>query len=67
MHTPSWRPKGVKQAEDSSEDFGTDWDLVATWPVTKHFTTQFKYANFNSDSDRYDDTEKVRITLQLKL
>jgi hypothetical protein len=55
------------QAEDSSEDFGTEWDLVATWPLTKHFTTQLKYANFNSDSDRYDDTEKVWITLQLKL
>ena len=54
-------------AEDSSEDFGTEWDLVATWPVTKHLTTQLKYANFSSDSDRYTDTDKLWVTLQLKL
>lgn len=54
-------------AEDSSEDFGTEWDLVGTWPVTKHLTTQLKYANFSSDSDRYSDTQKVWVTLQLKL
>jgi hypothetical protein len=54
-------------AEDSSEDFGTEWDLVGTWPINKQFSTQLKYANFSSDSDRYSDTEKVWITLQLKL
>jgi len=59
-------------AENSGQDYGTEWDLVATWPVTKHFTTQLKYANFNSDTrgrDRYtyDDTEKLWVTLQLKL
>jgi hypothetical protein len=62
------------QAEDSSEDFGTEWDAVATWPVTKHFTAQLKYANFDSDSEtradgtkRYYDVEKAWITLQLKI
>ncbi len=54
-------------AEDSSEDFGSEWDLVATWPVTKHLTTQLKYANFSSDSRRYTDTDKVWVTVQLKL
>ncbi len=54
-------------AEDSSEDFGSEIDLVATWAVNKLFTTQLKYASFSSDSDRYDDTDKVWVTLQLKL
>ncbi len=55
------------QAEDSSEDFGTEIDLVATWPITKNWTTQLKYANFSSDSDRYADTEKVWFTLNFKI
>ena len=55
------------QAEDSSEDFGTELDLVATWPINKQFTTQLKYATFSSDSDRYSDTDKIWLTLQLKL
>lgn len=54
-------------AEDSSEDFGTEWDLVGTWPINKQFTTQLKYANFSSDSDRYSDSQKLWVTLQLKL
>lgn len=54
-------------AEDSSEDFGTEWDLVGTWPISKQFSTQLKYANFSSDSDRYSDAQKVWVTLQLKL
>ena len=55
------------QAEDSSEDFGTELDLAATWPMTKRFSLQAKYANFNSDSDRYDDTDKFWLTAQYKL
>ena len=54
-------------AEDSSDDFGSEWDLVATWPVNKQFTTQLKYANFSSDSSRFSDTEKLWVTLQLQL
>jgi hypothetical protein len=54
------------QAEDSSEDFGNELDLVATWPMTKSFTMQAKYADFDSDSDRYADTEKVWFTMQYK-
>ena len=55
------------QAEDSSEDFGTEVDLSATWPVNQYFTTQLKYAGFSADSDRYTDTDKVWLTLQFKL
>jgi hypothetical protein len=55
------------QAESSSEDWGSEVDLVATWPVLSYLTLQAKYANFNSDSDAYQDTEKLWLTVQLKL
>lgn len=55
------------QAEDSSEDFGTELDLSATWPVNNMFTLQAKYASFDSDSDRYADTDKIWFVMQLKL
>jgi hypothetical protein len=62
------------QAEDSSEDFGNEWDAIATWPVTDNFTAELKYANFGSDSKRdpvtgnrrFVDVEKAWITLQFK-
>ena len=54
------------QAEDSSEDFGTEWDVVATWKFTKRFSMQAKAASFDSDSDRYADTDKVWFTAQYK-
>jgi len=40
---------------------------MGTWPISKQFSTQLKYANFSSDSDRYSDAQKVWVTLQLKL
>ncbi len=55
------------QAEDTSEDYGSEIDLVATWPVNKQFSVQAKYASFSADSDRYDDTDKMWLSLQLKL
>ena len=55
------------QAEDSGEDFGDEIDLVANWPVNEHFTTELKYAAFSADGDIYTDTDKVWLTLQLKL
>ena len=55
------------QASDSSADFGTEIDLVATWPINKQFSVQAKYASFDADSIRYDDTDKAWVTLQLKL
>tara|TARA_R110002110_G_scaffold205066_1_gene416774 strand:- start:181531 stop:182757 length:1227 start_codon:yes stop_codon:yes gene_type:complete len=54
-------------AEDSNEDFGTEWNLVGTLPINEQFTTALHYANFSSDSDRYSDAQKVWFTLQLKL
>lgn len=57
------------QAEDSSQDYGTELDLVATWPVNKLFTTQLKYAAFDADNSNsgFTDTDKVWFTLQLKI
>ncbi|RLA45653.1 MAG: hypothetical protein DRR04_08010 [Gammaproteobacteria bacterium] len=55
------------QAEDSSEDFGKEWDLVATWTFTKRFYVQAKGAIFNTDSNRYSDTDKLWFTAQYKL
>ena len=55
-------------AEDSSDDFGTEWNIGAVWPVTKQFSTALKMADFSSDNkQRYDDTTKVWLTLQFKL
>ena len=55
------------QAESSSEDWGTEIDLVATWPVLSYLTLQAKYASFDSDNDAYSDTDKFWLTAQLKL
>ena len=56
------------KAEDSSDAFGTEIDLVATWPVDKQLTLQAKYASFDSDDDsRFSDTDKFWLTLQAKL
>ena len=55
------------QAEDSSEDFGTELDLSATWPINKKFTLQAKFASFDADSDRYSDTDKIWFVAQMKL
>ncbi|MCB1678003.1 MAG: alginate export family protein [Halioglobus sp.] len=56
------------QAEDSNADFGTELDLVATWPINKQFSVQAKYAAFDTDNRlRYADTDKAWVTLQLKL
>ena len=55
------------QANDSSTDFGTELDLVATWPVNKNLSLQLKYAAFDTDDeDRYTDTDKAWFTAQVK-
>jgi hypothetical protein len=55
------------QAEDSSEDFGDEIDLSATWPVNENFTTELKFAGFSADGDRYTDTNKLWLTLQFRI
>ncbi len=55
------------QAEDSSDDFGTEIDLVATWAINKQWSVQLKYADFDADSERYADTEKAWMTVNFKI
>jgi hypothetical protein len=56
------------QAEDSSADFGSEIDLVAPWPVNDWLTTQLKFASFDTDDEaRYADTDKLWVTVQVKL
>lgn len=54
------------QAESASTDYGTELDLVATWPVNKQLTLQAKYADYDAD-DLLTDTTKFWLTAQLKL
>ena len=56
------------QAEDSSDDFGTELNLVGTWPVNKMLTLQLKYASFSTDNKaRFSDTDKAWMTVQFKI
>ncbi len=55
------------QAEDSSDDYGTEIDLVATWPVTPQLSLQLKYAAFSADSPSYVDVDKAWMTVQFKI
>ncbi len=56
------------QAEDSSADFGSEIDLVATWPVHKLVTLQAKYASFSTDDkDRFADTDKAWLSVIFKI
>ena len=56
------------QAESSSDDFGSEIDLVASWPLDKHTTLMAEFASFDSNnSNRYPDTDKFWLTLRAKL
>ncbi len=55
------------QAEDSSDDYGTELDLVATWAYNSNLSFQLKYAGFSSDSDAYSDVDKAWMTVQFKI
>jgi len=55
------------KAEDSSDDFGTEIDLVAAWPLDKYITLKAEYAMFDTDDDtRFSDTDKFWLTMQVK-
>lgn len=52
------------QAQDGGADFGSELDLVASWPVHPRLSLQLKYANFSSDdTGRYADTQKAWMTV----
>lgn len=54
-------------AEDSSAEYGSEIDLVATWAYNKNWSFQLKYASFSSDSDAYTDSDKAWITANFKI
>jgi len=45
------------KSEEGSVDFGTEINLVATWPVTKRVTVQAKFADYNADEFAVDTTK----------
>ena len=56
------------QAESSGPDYGTELDLVATWPVNKMLSLQLKYASFDAENDSgLTDTDKAWLSVNLKL
>lgn len=55
------------QAEKGSDDFGSEIDLAATWPVSEMWNLQLKYANFDTDdASQYADTQKAWLVVQFK-
>ena len=56
------------KAEDSSDNFGSEIDLVAAWALDKYLTLKAEYARFDSvDDTRFSDTDKIWLTIQAKL
>ena len=56
------------RAEASGADFGSEFGLQLTWPVTDRFTVLVKYATFSTDdSTRFQDTDKAWLSLQMTL
>lgn len=53
-------------AAETSADYGSELDLVATLPLTKRTSVQFKYADYQSDGFA-TDTTKFWLTFNAKL
>ena len=52
-------------ADFGGADLGSEFDLVATYPIKKGLSAQLKYADYNADSHA-SDTEKVWFTINAK-
>ena len=52
-------------ADKGSADYGSEINLVGTYPINKQLSAQLKYANYDAD-DFATDTEKLWFTLNLK-
>ena len=52
-------------ADVGGADLGSEFDLVATYPIKKGLSAQLKYADYNADSHA-SDTEKVWFTINAK-
>lgn len=49
-------------ADEGGRRYGTEWDMVATWPINEIFNAQLKYADYQSDNYAVD-TEKFWVTI----
>ncbi|MEM1434347.1 MAG: alginate export family protein [Pseudomonadota bacterium] len=54
------------KSNEGSIDYGTEFNLVATYPVTKQFTTQLKFADYSAD-EFGPDTTRFWLSLIVKL
>ena len=51
------------RAEEGGLDYGSEWDLIATYALNKSLSTSVKYANYQRDQFGVD-TEKLWFSLQ---
>ena len=54
------------QSNEGNIDYGTEFNLVATYPVTKQFSTQLKFADYQAD-EFGPDTLRFWLSLIVKL
>jgi len=52
-------------AQDSSTDYGTEWDLFLSKPINKNVTVSAKYSNYNKDTFSAD-TQKFTLDVGIK-
>lgn len=53
-------------ADNGSADYGSEWDLVATYPMGKKTSLQWKFADYRADQFGVD-TQKVWMTFNVAL
>jgi len=53
------------EADEGSDDYGEEYDIVATYPVNKHASVQLKYAKYDADEYSFD-TDKLWFSVNLK-
>ena len=52
-------------SDEGSDDYGTEFDVVATYPVNKNVSVQMKYARYDAE-DFSTDTDKLWFTINMK-
>ena len=52
-------------ADYGGADLGSEFDVVATYPIKKGLSVQLKYASYDADSHA-SDTEKLWFTISAK-
>lgn len=51
-------------ADEGSMDYGSEWDLVASYPLLSNLALELKYANYDSDGFKVD-TNRLWLSLNL--